>query len=137
MIPRPLGLFPGQGALTFAPAVGPRGAQHPLQEALFGLALGGDHFSAQVIEDLGHLIDVVGRRHLAEPALEILGQDVAFVVADLSQVHHVHLIAHQLYRSVALQIRLCPANVIEAAAIGYRIDQQQPVGPLQQFTGIQ
>lgn len=125
-----------QITVALPPAVGTCSAQHPLEQALLGLALGGQNLLAQLIEDLGHLVHMIGGRDLAEFALKVLGQDLALVAAHLTQVHHVHFVGTKLDGCVRLKIGFGTAYIVEALAIRYGVDQEQAIGPLDEFGGI-
>lgn len=73
---------------------------------------------------------------LTELALKVFGQYFAFVAADLTQMHHVHLVGAQLNGRIRLQIGFGTAYIVETLAIGYGIDEQQAIGPLYQFGSI-
>lgn len=117
-----------RNAITLAPVVRPRPAQHPvdlLDETLLGLALGSYHLPAEVVECLGHLVHVLGGGNFAKLALKVLGQDFALVGADLSQVDHVHLVADQRHRGrVARELLLRFADVVERIPIGDGVHQE-------------
>lgn len=73
-----------QIAVALPSAVGAGATEHPLEKTLLGLPLGGEHLLAQLVKDLGYLIDVVCSGDLAELALKVLGQDFALVAAHLA-----------------------------------------------------
>lgn len=76
---RSLGRFLGQCAVALAAGVGaqPRslGAQHPVQQRLLVTPPHAQDLATQLVEGFCHLRNLLGSRHLAEPALEVLRQD--------------------------------------------------------------
>lgn len=119
-----------QVAVALPPAVGSGAAEHAFEETLFGLALAGEHFLAELVEYFGHLVHVIRCGDFAELALKVFGQNIAFIATNLTQMHHIHFIGAQLNGCVRLQIGLGTAYIVEATTISYGVDEQQAVGPL-------
>lgn len=124
-----------QRTITLAATISPCSPQHSIQQALLRFATRQQYLTTQIMKCVGNLYNMLGGRQLAELALKVFGQNVAFFGAHLTQMHHVDLVGHQGDWNVWLQVRLSLAHEIERVSIRYRIYKQHTVSPLKCLRG--